>query len=546
MFMLLQRVDILGLGLFHQAHWEIRLGLNVIIGESGAGKSMLYQILHFGMGFGTLNANMLSPGKTSGSVRLCFYLDETSDIAGLVVEAGDVIVQRTLDTQGRTKASLNGHTISITELKTFSEKHLFLSKQHAHLALAKSEYILSILDASLDNHLLLETKTAWHTLDACHKAIQERQADILSDTRLAELTTKIEALEGLFHTHGDETYTIIDQTARGLEKDMKRLITLDQCISAMNQSDIERLALLCYDLVSVDGQKAIDHFIDAYHSFQAALGDPQSELSHIAGDMSSYDETLGRFHSLSKKFHTTPEQLHLLYGEISQALSKHHETVLRSSEDNKKLLSLTEAYERSALKLREAREKVSARLIGMINQHLPEIGIPQTQLKLVIESKPPSEMGIDHAKILMGPIDGETMQPLAQRASGGEMSRLYLLLNSVSHHEGCYLFDEVDTGISGQTAMMVGKYLYSLARKVPVVVISHTPQVAAFADHLWRLEKTFQDSIPQTTLHALEPEQHDSGLSRMLEGGEKQATALTHAQSLINNAKDIILTLSQA
>ena len=542
--MYLKCIDIVGLGLYHDAHWEIQPGLNVMIGESGSGKSMLYQLLHFGMGGSKINVSMLRHGHNHGYVRLCFRLEKATHLADITIAPGEVVIQRTLDKKGRSKALLNTHVISMSQLKMICEKSFFLSKQHAHLALSQSEYLLGILDRSIEKNCKDECKHAWHALQTHKTLLEEQQSHILSDQELFRLEEELKPLENLFNHLGDSSYDTIDQTARSLEQEAKRLSILQQCVSSLETSHIERTALSCYPIVPSEIQYTIDTLIEALHNFKMSLGSPEEELMHIHQKLALYDDQLTRIHALAKKFHTTPAGLHAIYQKKSHTLNKHHATVLLMSGHTTHTHILIEQYNHLADILSTHRKHQAETLCHTINALLPEIGIPHTRLHFLIEKKTPDVNGYDHVQLFMGTKDTEDLLPLKKRASGGEMSRLYLLINTLSSHEGCYLFDEVDTGISGQTAMMVGKYLYALARKGPVVVISHTPQVAAFADHLWRLSKNFSEGMAETSLNKLEPTQHDMGLCNMLEGGEQQESALMHAQSLIKHARIIMKDLA--
>lgn len=531
----LKRIEIRGLGLYNSAQWDIHEGLTVIIGESGSGKSMLYNLLHYGMGLGNIDKSLLREGVLQGSVSLCFEIQAPQELAGILIEEDDVILMRSIDIKGRNKVTLNGHTISISQLKAMSETSLFLSKQHAHLDLSRSSYLLSMVDHLVSPATLRDCTEAWTDLEAFKKYYALHTKDVLSIDALEQLRKSLEPLEALYKEPDLLSYEELDITARALEQQCTELQIIDDFLKTLESSGIESMALKCYNSFQEDLRPTIDTLIDTLHTLKTSLGHPQDTLHTVLTTLSHYDQQLTQIHSLAKRFHTPPDNLIQIYHTLQDTMNKHHAAVVVASEYEKKHAILVNHYHECTQKLTAERTHAAHILSDKLNTHLSHIGILHTTLALVLSPSTATSSGADKLQLMMCNTHDNVALPIESRASGGEMSRLYLLINSLSPHGGCYLFDEVDTGISGKTAMMIGKYLHMLARSQSVVVISHTPQVAAFADHLWQLEKHMDTTI-ETTMIYLAKEQHALGLSRILEGGDTQHSALVHAQHLIDEA----------
>lgn len=521
--MILEIVEITNLGLYSEASIHINAGLNVIIGESGSGKSMLYEMLSFALGDVNLDVKLLRNPSLSGDVVLRF--------------SDGSYVKRSLSPVGRSKVFLNDKMISLSELKDLTKKSLFLSRQHAQLSLSDPVYCLSMLDKHVDKNLLDSYRHSYkENLQILLEIKQQRQQQ-LSTLSLIEVQDEIDVLQKLFDR--DESYDAIEEAMRSLEKSNRRILSFMEFQDGLKKANLENSSIKLYPYLNNQEKAAMDNLIEALNVWNAIVPDLY-EQSVIQEKMEYYDAYLSVLYSLAKRFSVQPDKLFAYYKNKCDQLESHHAASVLLASYERDLEEKHEKLMLHAKTLSDARKAVAVNLQYGIQKALPALGMPHAALQFKFRDIDAQPSGCDYVEILLASHDDSEFLPLKQVASGGELSRILLLLASLSPDGICYLFDEVDAGISGKTAMMVGKYLYKLSRNSKVLVISHTPQVASYADCLWQLEKSYTGK-PCTNVKKIVPAEHASSIATILSADITSESALIHASNLILDAKKSLL-----
>jgi DNA repair protein RecN (Recombination protein N) len=540
--------------LIERAELRLAPGLNVLTGETGAGKTVLAHALDLLLG-GRAKPGIVRPGAAEAYVEGVFELAiELRDELGerLPARADEVVLARRIGADGRTRALVNGRSATLADLRELAEPLLTFYGQHEHRRLTLAGAQLEILDGFCgEAHLARRAKVAGAYAAACESrrtlaelrdlaGAREREIDLL-DFELAE----IEAAD----PSADEAVALRAERDRLRHLEALRGAALGAAMAVCDDEIgiASALGSAGRELASVDG---IDGALDALTERWQALA---IEADDLAGELRSYAEGLdsepGRLEVVEERLAVLDRLERKHGGSIAAVLAHGDECRRRRAELEGAELALEAAGARLAeaeaklaaggAALRKARTTAAPKLAAAVRARLDELAMKGAAFEIVLEERDPGPTGADAVEFLIAPNPGVPAGPLRDTASGGELSRIMLALMGVATgaSRATLVFDEVDAGIGGQTARAVGAALRELAGGRQVLCITHLPQIASLAARHFSIAKDLTASPARTTVTQLADDEVVSELVRMLGADEDADGAVRrHAEELLRAA----------
>jgi DNA repair protein RecN (Recombination protein N) len=535
---LLRRLRIENLVLIRAAELEPAAGLNAITGETGAGKTILAQAIGLLLG-AKGDAAYLGPGADEAYVEAEFDLpsglleeEGLEALADLRPEGEDgLVLARRVFADGRTRAYAWGRSAAREDLAAAGERLLAMSGQFEQRRLARPSYQLDVLDAFAgeeQRRLRAEARTAWRELAAARRAHDEvSQGASAAEARLAELRALVEDTAGL--EPGAEEALRVEPT---------RLRHVTELAEAAGTASTA--------LAPEDGEGAAGLAARAEGALRS-VEELAPELARAAAELRDVDVTLRETNLELRAFLETleaqPDRLEQVEGELDRIAdakrrfraASFDELLARAAEARTELAALDEGFdtvgaaaqafaaaEKSvrtlAEQLRAARQQAAEPFARAVAEGLRGIGMGEGEFKVELREREPGASGADEVVFLIRPNAGLPLGPVAETASGGELSRIALAIAAVGGGE-TLVFDEIDAGIGGETAHAVGELLQRLGKRAQVLTITHLPQIASLAARHFRVEKVPGDPT-HTRIEPLADEDRADELRRMLGGRE--------------------------
>ncbi|GGR52655.1 DNA repair protein RecN (Recombination protein N) [Nocardioides luteus] len=583
---MLEEIRISGLGIIESSTLELGPGLTVVTGETGAGKTMIVTALGLLLG-GRGDAGSVRKGKKAARVEgvidarsLPGVVDATEE-AGGEVEEGRVLVARTVAAEGRARAYVGGATVPVATLGSVtsplvavhgqSDQHRLLQPRAQRDSLDRfgGETVAELIAAYADIHAELRRVESELDEVTTHARERAQEADLLRFGLGEVEAVSPESGEDVTLAQEEEKLGYADTLRTAAEQAREALSSEVDAPDAMGAISAARQAL--------DGVR--DHDPDA-----ASLADRLAEvaylLSDLSADVASYATAIetdpARLAAVSER-RAALTALTRKYGETIDEVLAWAETgakrLLELDSDDDRIAELRSertrlrsALAEAGLALSEARTKAAGVLSEAVSDELTGLAMPHARLVVDVRQKeteaPASEEephaplkvgsgkatrwlrygsnGLDEVELLLAANTGSEPRPLHKGASGGELSRVMLAIEVVlaaTSPVPTFVFDEVDAGVGGTAAVEIGRRLAQLARTAQVLVVTHLPQVAAFADHHVAVEKTSDGVVTSSGLSVLDDESRERELSRMLAGLTASDTAIAHARELLEVAR---------
>ncbi|MCK4090464.1 DNA repair protein RecN [Acinetobacter radioresistens] len=527
---------------------DIEQGFNVLTGETGAGKSLLLDALSACLGERT-DTNYVRYGTDKADITAVFSYQPDSPEAGwlsaheLNDESGEIHLRRVIFATGRSKAWINGRPSSLSELKEIGRLLVQLYSQHSQQQLLEPPYPRKWLDrySNFYNEAqqVRDAYSQWQKNIRQHQAALEAQASRLQ--RISTLELQLEELEDIVAIHYKE-----------IEQEFDRLShhehIMQDCAYSLNVLD-EAETNLSQELSSVirrlethaGRSEQLSSIYNALLNTQSELDEGTAQLRQFI-DRQSFDPErmeelnaqLEIFHRLARKYRIQPEQLKEEYELWQQELEK-----LQQLEDPEMLAEQVERAHQDFLQkaehLDQIRREAAIPLAKQLTEQVKPLALPEAYFEFRFDAlEQPTAEGLSFIQLLFTANKGIPAQPLARVASGGELSRIALVMqvmNAEKTEAEVLVFDEIDVGISGGTAEIVGRLLGGLAQHVQILCITHQAQVAAQSDqHL--LVKKLQTDPASSTIIELDEDERIQELARMTGGVEISNTTLQHARQL--------------
>lgn len=551
---MLLNLTILDLAIVKTLQLDLTQGMSVLTGETGAGKSILLTALGLALGE-RATADYIRPNCKRAEVNLEFDLTAQPDALTWLQthdfdENNQCLIRRIVNIDGRSKAFINNRPVTLQTLQIFTRQLVEIHGQHAHLTLLESDEQRRLLDNYGKNSELLERVNScfrhWQTTQ--HELQQLQKKHSVAEQREALLRYQLDELEALNLAQFD--YDVLTETHR-------KLANLDQILS-VGQTELDAL----YDADKSahwqlkNSLKALNHlqqFAPELNAINALLTEAQiqieeasSELRHFLesqdadpAQLMELEQQIGVLQDLSRKHHVPPNELLEFQRRLENELEKLSHSGERIAELEKLTADYQSAYVPLAAELSVKRQKSAKKLQQKISHMMKELGMPNGDFLVEVNalaSDTPKLNGNDNVTFLISANVGLPPKPLAKVASGGELSRISLAIQVTTANDKTtptMIFDEVDSGIGGGIAEIVGQKLRQLSGNRQVLCVTHLPQVAAQAHQHLYVEKQHHADMTSSQVRLLNDDERVIETARMLGGIELTENTLAHAREML-------------
>lgn len=550
---MLTHIHIRNFAIIDELNLELYPGMTVMTGETGAGKSIMIDALSLCMGE-RADANFVREGADKAEIVVTLDISRLKPIQAWLqehdIEATDeCMVKRTLTKDGRSRAYVNGELVPIQQLKTLAQHFIDIHSQHAHHALLKTDTHRVLLDL-YGNHAAQrdKVKAAFKAVRDVETAIAalknngqdktdeiallqfqadelerlnivENEWDALTEKheRLAHAQTLIEDIQIILSLLSDDDHQAILSLLSQTKHKLDGLLSYDKNLTGISRM-LEDARIQCYE-----ASASLRAYVDRVDT------DPQS--------LENLNERIGLLHELARKHRCEPNALHEKFNALSERLHdlKHEgERILELEAELKKHRA---SYAETAKALSTARQKTAKALDTKITEYMQSLGMPGGVFSVSVEPlEQATSHGMDQIVFMVKTNAGQKAQPLHKVASGGELSRISLAIQVTIMQDEMVpviVFDEVDVGIGGGTAEIVGHLLNRLGEKAQVLCVTHLPQVAAQGDQHFYISKSSDGEKTQTQVTVLDNKGRIEEIARMLGGVKITDKTLQHAQEML-------------
>ena len=556
----LEEISIRGLGVIESSNIEFKSGLTVLTGETGAGKTMVLTALGLVLGSKS-DSDLVRQGAERASVTGKFAVPRS--LAAQIVESGgeiddeSVIITRTLSAQGKSRVLVGGAVSSAAAVSAFASSLVEIHAQSSSSKLTKPAVARELLDryAAAD---LIAYQSVFHQYQELINRIKELEQQLKErDSQLAQLTEFAAEFSKVAPKSG-ELSAIDNEIARlGSVEQLNQAVTT--ALNLLENEELSAFNLLQQVRKGLDQVRGKDNSLDQ-------IGERFSEnllnLQDISSDLNSYLSNLAADPNRFEKLQDRKASLNSLlkkHGKGSDRLVAFEQLIIDGQLVKEKIADLSGGSDRVIVLQKEAQElftkladagftlskqrKAAAeKLASAVTTEIKALSMPNAKFLIQVStadgSNPSnySAFGLDEISILFAAHTGAAALPLNKVASGGELSRVMLALEVViaeAEPIGTYIFDEVDAGVGGKAAVEVGRRLAKLAKNAQVIVITHLPQVAVWADNHLVVKKSENGLVTQSDVIEIDENQRKVEIARMLSGQEDSKTAQTHATELL-------------
>ncbi len=535
----------------HELALDLSAGFSVLTGETGAGKSILIDALQLALG-ARAEASVVREGASRCEV--CAEFEPTPRIQAWLEHAGfeisaNLLVRRTVDTAGKSRAWVNGSPATATQLREIGEQLLDIHGQHAWQSLTRPDAVRGLLDAyaGTDTRPLKAAWQAWRqaeqkladALQAQSTLANERERLAWQIGELEKLNPQVDEWQELSTQHGrlanaqalidgaKQSTTMLEGEDHGDDEGaLRQLSRAIQTLQSLGQFEPEFQALADV-LTSAQAQAE-----DVAYSLHAYLRKTDLDPAQLA----ELDERMGLWLSLARRYKKTPDELPLSLQIWRQDMAQ-----LDAAADLDSLQKAEQAAHKACLQAAKAvslqRQKAAKPLAQAVSSAMQQLGMQGGRFEVQLQTlDAPAQHGLEEVSFLVAGHEGSTPRPVGKVASGGELSRIALAIavtTSELGEAGTLIFDEVDSGVGGAVAETVGRLMKQLGQHRQVLAVTHLPQVAACADHHLLVSKAAAKGQVSSQVRSVQGEERVSEIARMLGGEKLSATTLAHAREML-------------
>ena len=555
-------IQIKNLGVIESATINLVDGLNVLTGETGAGKTMVLTALQLILG-GKADAKLVRNGSDRLLVAAEFEVNrkfsEIVEELGGSVEDNILLITRTITSDGKSKASLGGAPVPAATLASIGEELIEIHAQSSSLRLAKESVQRELIDLYAGNeeilneyqNQLLKFKEAKNRLVELEKALKNRDSEISRLKEIADISKKFELSENIYDEISNEISKLeaVEDLNRSVVIALEILNGEDSNLTSGLQSSLKSLQIganLDKELSTIAGE-----FKDGLRTIQNVISDLERYKETLNADPARFDYLQSRkaeLNGLVKRFGKNEEKNESINSLVMEAKSaKAQIEDLSGGEERldelaKELKKERELLFKFAQELSELRKKAAKRASEDITREISDLALTGSMLEISVEVPENLEesklgnFGVDTVQFNFASHKSAKLSPLSKSASGGELSRVMLaievVLSQISQI-GTFIFDEVDSGVGGKAAIEVGRKLATVANSSQVVVVTHLPQVAVWAKNHLVVEKSDNGDVVESSVFPVTGEERAIEIARLLSGQESSETAREHARELL-------------
>jgi len=545
--MSLKSISLRDFVIVHALDLDLSDGFTVLTGETGAGKSILIDALQLALG-ARADAGVVREGAARCEISAEF--DSPAGLAPWLEQAGfqadgSLLLRRTIDSQGKSRAWINGSAATATQLKEIADQLVDIHGQHAWQSLTRPDAVRGLLDSYADLSTV-RLSQCWQTWRTAQKTLADARAAQDSLQRERErLAWQIGELDKL--APGADEWDELNAQHGRLSNAQALRDAVQTAIDALQEADDNATALLGRAISSLQNQEHIEpefkglaevlnsalaQVEDAVHSLNGYARHAELEPQRLA----ELDERLSLWVSLARRYKRTPAELPELLASWQSELHRLDEAAdLVQLEKNEHLAQ--SAYLDEARQVSKARVKAAPLLARAITQAMQGLGMQGGKFDVALAKlEQPAQHGLEQAEFLVAGHSGSTPRPVGKVASGGELSRIALAIAVTTSQLGqaqTLIFDEVDSGVGGAVAETVGRLMKQLGKDRQVMAVTHLPQVAACADQHLVVAKRTEKGATVSTVDHVNGEQRVAEVGRMLGGERLSGTTLAHAKEML-------------
>lgn len=553
---MLVELHIKNFALVDSLNLELGKGFNALTGETGAGKSIIVDAIGAALGERT-GSEVVRTGTDKAIVEAVFDVSKTPDVIstaeefGFEPEDGLLILSREVARGGRSQCRVNGRPATTSMVKDITGQLIDIHGQHEHQSLLLVPLHIDIYDAWCGGNVTELKQQAAELYDQYLSLTQEKdrlQTDERERARLLDLYKfQIEDIQAANLQEGEDEELL--QERNKLANAEKLFTAAAEVYSALGGDEGGAIDALNTAASAAEKMLVMDPSISGFvENLNSALFSAQEALSSITDyrddieanpdRLEAIEERLDLIRTLKRKYGDTIPEINKYADDLVAKVSDLEHIEDRSHNLDGQIETVTKSLSDVSGKLTKIRKDHRDEFQKAVESELAELAMGKTKFEVSIEPTSPGPKGADHVEFLISPNPGEPIKPLAKIASGGEMSRIMLALKTVtaSSEVPTLIFDEIDTGIGGRTAQILGDKLASLAKKCQVMCVTHLPQVASKANKHYTVSKVVESGRSFVRVTELEGEERVAELARMLGGEEGSSAAAQHAREMLSLA----------
>jgi len=551
---MLAQLTISNFAIVRELEIDFHRGMTAITGETGAGKSIAIDALGLCLG-GRAEGDMVRAGATRADLCARFSLKDTPAAqrwleTNQLEDGRECLLRRVISSDGRSRGFINGTAVPLSQLRELGQLLIQIHGQHAHQLLTRPEHQKTLLDGYAGEYALTQRMAEhyrlWH--QSCRDLAQHQQLSQERAARAELLQYQLKELNEFSPQPGefeqiDEEYKRLANSGQLLSTSQHALTLLADGEDANLQSQLYTARQLVTELAAMDTK--LSGVLDMLEEAAIQLSEASDELRHYCDRLDldpnrlyELEQRISRQISLARKHHISPEELPAFHQSLLDEQQQ-----LDSQADTLETLSVTvQQHHQQALEtaqqLHDSRHACAAELAQLITDSMHSLSMPHGLFTIDVNFEPHhlTAEGADRIEFRVTTNPGQPLQPIAKVASGGELSRIALAIQVITARKmetPALIFDEVDVGISGPTAAVVGRLLRELGESTQVMCVTHLPQVAGCGHHHFFVSKETDGEMTETHMQPLDKRSRLQELARLLGGSEVTRNTLANAKELL-------------